>query len=97
MFLAKKKKKTEKKIRYRTKNCFIWVSLVWKSKKLLYCGILNQQPQIFANTKFKSKIKPLKFGTKIALIEYFWLEFQKANVVFEISIKIVNTQSFIQK
>ena len=87
----------KKKIRCRIKNCFIWVFLVWKSKKQLYCGILNQQPQIFANTKFRSKIKTLKFGTKIVLIEYFGLEFQKANVVFEISIKIVNTQSFIQK
>ena len=57
----------------------------WNSKKLLYCGILHQHPQIFANTKFRPKIKILKFGTNIALIEYFGIEFQKTNIVFEIS------------
>ena len=40
----------------------------------------------------------LKFRTKIALIEYFGLEFQKTNVVFEINIlEFVNMQRFIQK
>ena len=32
---------------------------------------------MFPNTKFRPKIKILKFGTKIALIGYFGLEFQK--------------------
>ena len=68
------------------------------SKKLLYCGILHQHSQIFLNRKFRPKIKILKFETKIALIGYFGLKFQKANVVFEISIlEFVNMQSFIQK
>ena len=40
----------------------------------------------------------LKFRTKIALMGYFGLEFQKTNVIFEMSIhEYVNTQSFIQK
>ena len=37
-------------------------------------------------TKFRPKIKVHKFGTKIALIWCFKLEFKKANVIFEISI-----------
>ena len=35
------------------------------------------------STKNKNKTK-INFGTKIALIEYFRLEFQKSNVLFEI-------------
>ena len=58
----------------------------WNQKKLLYCGILHQHPQVFPNTKFRPKIKVHKFGTKITLIWYFKLEFKKANVIFEISI-----------
>ena len=52
----------------------------------------------FFQAKFCPKIKILKFGTKIVLIGYFELEFQKANVEFEISIlEFINMQSFIQK
>ena len=48
--------------------------------------------------KFLPTTKILKFGTKIALIGYFRLEFQKTNVAFEISIlEFGNMQSFIQK
>ena len=79
-------------------NCLIWVYLSWNSKKLLYRGILHQYPQIFRTTTFQPKIKILEFGTKIALIGYFWIEFQKSNVAFEINIlKFFNMQSFIQK
>ena len=46
-------------------------------KKLLYCGILHQHPQIFSNTKFRPEIKILKFGTKTALVSHFGQEFQK--------------------
>ena len=64
----------------------------------MYCDILHQHPQIFPKTKFHPKIKILKFGTKTALIEYFGLEIQKTNVVFEISIlEFVNMQRFTQK
>ena len=67
-------------------------------EKLLYCNILHQHPQICPNTNFRPKIKILKLRTKIALIVYFGLEFQKANVVFEISIlAFVNMQCLIQK
>ena len=52
----------------------------------------------FFQTKFCSKIKILRFGTKIVLIGYFRLTFQKTNVEFEISIlEFVNMQSFVQK
>ena len=44
----------------------ILVFLGWNLKKLLYCGILHQYPQVFPNTNFCSKIKILKFGTKNA-------------------------------
>ena len=40
----------------------------------------------FFQTKFFAKTKILKFGTKIVLIGYFMLEFQKPNVEFETSI-----------
>ena len=79
-------------------NCLLSVFLGWNSKKLMCCGILHQHPQILPNTAFRPKIKILKFGTKIALIGYFGLEFQKTSVVFEISIlEFLKTQSFIQK
>ena len=72
--------------------------LDWNSKKLLYCGILHKHSQIFQNTKFRPKIKIVKFGTKIALIWYFGLEFQKTNIVLEVYvIEVGNMQSFIQK
>ena len=49
----------------------------------------------FSKHKISSKNK---FKTKIALIGYFGLEFQKANAVFEVSIiEFVNIQYFIQK
>ena len=52
----------------------------------------------FFQTKFCQKIKILKFGTKIVLIESFGLEFQKTNVELKISIlEFVNMQSLIQK
>ena len=52
----------------------------------------------FFQTKFCPKTKILKFWTKIFLIGYFGLGFQKANVEFEICIlEFVNMQSFIQK
>ena len=52
----------------------------------------------FFQSKFCPKIKILKFETKIVLIVYFELEFQKTNVEFEITIvEFVNMQSFIQK
>ena len=60
------------------RNCLILVFLSRESKKLRYCGILYENPQIFPNKKFRPKIKLLKFGTKITLIKYFGLEFQKA-------------------
>ena len=60
IFLAKKNV-----FKCREKICFIWVFLRWNSKKLLYCGMLHQHPQIFPNTKFHSKIKILRFGTKL--------------------------------
>ena len=71
--------------------------LGWNSKKLLYCNILHQHPQIFPNTEFCPKKKILKFRTKIAVTVYFGLEFQKTNAVFETSILgFVNMQRFIQ-
>ena len=70
----------------------------WAGTRRSYCDVLHQHPQIFPNTKFRPKIKILKFGTKIALIGYFGLEFQKPNVLFKISIlEFVNMQPFIQK
>ena len=80
------------------RDCFILIFLGWNLKKLLYCGILHQHSQVFPNTKFRLKIKILKFGTKIALTGYFGLKFQNTNVIFEISIlEFVNIQSFIQR
>ena len=82
----------------KDKNCLIWVFLCWNYIKLLHCGVLHQHPQVFPNTKFRPKIKIQKFGTKVALIRYFGLEFQKPNFIFEISIlEFDKMQSFIQK
>ena len=79
-------------------NCLIWIFFGWNSKKLLYCGILYQYPQIFRNTKFHLKIKIYKFATKIYVIGYFGLDFRKTNAEFKINIlEFVNLQSFIPK
>ena len=68
----------------------------WNLKAIL--SYYNQLPRICLIGKFCPKIKILKFGNKITLIGYFPLEFQKTNVIFEISIlEFVNMQSFIQK
>ena len=63
-----------------------------------YCAVVFYICTLkFFKTKFRPKIKILKFGTKIDLAGYFGLEFQKL-VLFEISIfEFVNMQSFIQK
>ena len=45
--------------------CLIQVVFGWDLKKLLYCDIFYQQHQIFPNTKFRPKVKILKFGTKM--------------------------------
>ena len=67
-------------------------------EKTMHWDFLHQHPQIFPNTKFRQKKTIFKFGTKIALLGHFGLEFQKANVVFEISIlEFFNMQRFIQK
>ena len=64
----------------------------------MYCGTSHEHPQIFRNTKIRSKVKALKFGTKSTLIGYFGLEFKKANILFEISLlEFANMQCFIQK
>ena len=66
-----------------------------KTSLLLY---FTSAPPNFPKHKISSKIKILKFGTKIPLIMYFGLEFLKTNVVFEISIlEFVNMKHFIQK
>ena len=84
----------KKNLKFRTKFGYFWAGT---RKKPLYCDILHQHPQILPNTKFCPKIKILKFGTKIVLIGYLGLEFQKTNAVFEISIlKFVNMQRLIQ-
>ena len=49
------------------KNCLIWVFLGWNLKKLPYCGILHQHPQIFLKTEFQPKIKIFKFKSEIVL------------------------------
>ena len=36
------------------------------------CHIPNQHPQICQTVKFPEKVKMPKFGTKNALLEYFW-------------------------
>ena len=79
--------------------------------KLFYLGIFGVELEnttvlwfLYMNTlkffqrKFCPKIKIFKFGTKIVLIEYFELGFQKTNFEFEITIlEFFNMQSFIQK
>ena len=80
-------------------NCLVWVFLGWNSKKLLYCGIFHQHPQIFLNIKLQRKIKVLEFGTKKCLI---WVllgcNLQKAIVIFEISVlQFALLQSLVQK
>ena len=95
IFLAKNILKMEDQI------CYIWAFLDWNSQKLLHCDILHQHPEIFPNTTFRPNMKILKFENKIVLIwyiGYFGLEFQKTDVIFEIStLEFVNMQRFIQK
>ena len=79
---------------------FVLFGCFWTGIRKTYFTviILHQHLQIFSNTKFHSKIKILRLGTKIALNDYFGLEFQKTNVIIEISIlEFVNMQRFIRK
>ena len=93
IFLGKKLINVRPKLSY--------LDIFWQElKKATVMRYFTSAPsrQIFPNTKFLPKIKILKFRTKIALIGYFGLEFQKVNAVFEISIiELVNMQNFIQK
>ena len=62
------------------------------------CGLELKKATVlwyFTSAPSKTKIKILKFGTKIVLIGYFGLEIQKSNFVFVIEFN--NMQSFIQK
>ena len=84
--------------KYRTEIASFGYFFGRNSKRLLCCGILHHHLQIFPNVKLLPKMKILKFRTKTALICYFRPEFQKAKVVFTISIlEFVNMQIFIQK
>ena len=65
-----------------------------KTSLLLY---FTSAPPNFPKHKISSKIKILKFGTKISLIMYFGLEFLKTNVVFEISISNLLTWNISSK
>ena len=50
----------------------------WNSKKPLYCGVISILKFFQTQNMFKKKKKKiLEFGTKIGLIGYFWLKFQK--------------------
>ena len=71
----------------------------WAGTRKSYCtGFFCISTLKLFESKFCPKIRTLKFGTKIVLIGYFRLEFQKSNVEFQISIlEFVNMQSFIQK
>ena len=42
------------------------ILLAWNLKKLLYCDILHQHPQIFPKKIFRPKLKIIKFGAKMA-------------------------------
>ena len=64
----------------------------------MYCVILHHHPQNFPNIKFCPKIKIYKFGTKIAFIGCYVLEFQKTNVVFEIgTLEFFKLRNFMEK
>ena len=54
-------------------------------------------PSGFSKQSISNQKKILKFRIKIALIGYFWIEFQKYNVVFQINIlESIDMQSFIK-
>ena len=79
-------------ITFNLSKCNISYKKIFLSFVLCY---FTSAPSKFSNIKFYPNMKVYKFGTKIALIGYFVLEFQKTNVVFEISIlEFVNMQTF---
>ena len=82
---------------FRTK--FVLFGNFWAGTRKNYAlGYFTSAPSSFPKHKISSKKTIYKFGTKIALIGHFGPEFQKANVVFEISIlEFFNMQRFIQK
>ena len=62
-----------------------------------YCSFRNKYLQIFLIAKFCQKTKIPKFGTKNALLEYFWARILKTIVIFEIStLKFVKNGSLTQ-
>ena len=59
---------------------------------------LKSTPSNLSNCKILVKTKMSKFGTKNALFGYFWLEFEKNIVIFEISSpEFVKLQNFVKK
>ena len=50
-----------------------------------YCHIWNQSLRICLIVKFRKKIKRLNLGLKMSYLGTFGLEFEKTNVIFEIS------------
>ena len=94
------------------RNCYISCKKTFLNvgPKLFYLGILGLELEKatvlwlfyistlkFFQIKFCPNTNILKFRTKIVLIGYLALEFQKTNVKFEISIlEFVNMQNFIQ-
>ena len=86
--------------KYRTE--IVLFGYFWTGIPKTYCNVvfyittLNFFCQRYHHQKFPAKMKILKFGTKIALIGYLGLEFQKTNVAFKINIlEFVNLQILI--
>ena len=82
--------------KFRTKNSLFGFSWAIFLKN---CGhILNQHPQMCLIAKFCGKQKCLNLGPKSLICLFFWVEFSKTIVIFEIStLKFVSLQSFEKK
>ena len=82
-------------ITFNLSKCNISYKKTFLSFVLCY---FTSAPSKFSNIKFYPKMKVYKFGTKIALIGYFVLEFQKTNVVFEIgTLEFFKLRNFMEK
>ena len=65
------------KISLKNENAYIWDQkrlsrYFWASILKSYCHIWNQHRQNSLTAKFPKKMKMPKFGTKSALLRYFW-------------------------
>ena len=96
-FLVAKCREKTKMPKFGTQNALFWYFCARILKHS--CHIWNRHPHVFLVAEFCEKTKMPKNGSKNTLFEFFfWLEFENAIAIFEIStLKFVELHDFTKK